>query len=116
MDLKAFQKAVDELNYALEKMSEFRELEELPELLDEIKKEAQKIKSQKIINTTLSVFFVLSLSAMIGYLSAYTTTKNNLSKLDTGVTVVVDHGKKQVLIPRDWKAEAKEKFYVFEVK
>lgn len=116
MDLKAFQKAVDELNYAVEKMSEFRELEELPELLDEIKKEAKKIKSQKIMNTTLSVFFVLSLSAIIGYLSAYTTTKNNLEKLDTGVTVVVTHDKKQVLIPRDWKAEAKEKFYIFDVK
>lgn len=112
-DIKNLQKIVDDLNYAVEKLQEFGAIDEIPEVLGEIKAQAKNLKKQKLFSGLLVIGFTLILSACMGYFSAYKYTSNNLAKMDLGLLVVADGNKKQIYIPKTWDGKELKDSYLF---
>lgn len=112
-DIKSMQKIVDDLNYAVEKLEDFGAIDEIPEILGEIKAQAKSLKKQKLFTGLLVIVFTLVLSAFTGYLAAYKHTTNNLAKLDLGLLVVASGNQKQVYIPKTWHGKELKDSYLF---
>jgi len=112
-DIKNLQKIVDDLNFAIEKLEDIEMIDEMPELLSEIKTQVRSFKKQKIIINALTIIFVLSLSIFLGYFSAYKHTTNYLAKIDLGLLVVVKGNSKQIYIPKKWHVKELKNDYLF---
>jgi len=112
-DIKNLQKIVDDLNFAIEKLEDIEMIDEMPELISEIKIQVRSFKKQKLIINILTMFFVLSLSSFVGYFSAYKYTNNYLTKLNLGLLVVVHDTTKQIYIPKKWHLKELKNDYLF---
>jgi len=112
-DISNLQKIVDDLNFAVEKLEDIEAIDEMPELLKEVKIKIQNIKKQRVITSVVMSLFVLISSSLTGYFAAYRYTSNNLANMKLGLTIAINKNQKQIYIPKKWYEKDVGKYYLF---